>query len=155
MPADKAYQAVVRFGITTATDDLEGDVLTQSAADNLTRETVTSALTDFVGTVQQRPPMYSAIQVDGKRLYDLARKGQQIDVPTREVTLHELTLVDWQSGTQPDLILDVVCSPGTYIRSLARDLGAAVGTGATLAGLKRTRSSGFELKHSITLEDLE
>lgn len=155
LPADKAYRAVIRFGVTTATDDLEGDVVTQQSAASLTLETVTSALTGFLGTVQQIPPMYSAIQVEGKRLYDLARQGKAVDVPAREVTLYNLQPVDWTPGEQPELTLDIECSPGTYIRSLARDLGAAVGTGATLAGLQRSRSSGFDLANSITLEALE
>lgn len=155
LPADKAYRAVIRFGVTTATDDLEGDVIAQQSAASLTLETVTTALTNFVGTVQQIPPMYSAIQVEGKRLYDLARQGKEVDVPAREVTLYDLQPVDWAPGEQPELTLDIECSPGTYIRSLARDLGVVVGAGATLAGLQRSRSSGFNLADSITLEALE
>jgi len=155
LPADKSYRATVRFGVTTTTDDLEGEVMVQQDAISLTLETVTTALNGFLGTVQQTPPMYSAIQVEGKRLYDLARQGKQVEVPTREVTLHQLTPVHWTPGTQPELTVDVDCSPGTYIRSLARDLGVAVGTGATLSGLQRTRSSGFALSQSITLEALE
>jgi len=99
--------------------------------------------------------MYSAIQVDGRRLYDLARKGKTVEVPTRQVTIYQLMPREWQSAQHPELTVDVDCGAGTYIRSLARDIGAAVGTGATLAQLTRTRSSGFDLAGSITLEDLE
>lgn len=159
LPADKAYRAVVRFGVTTATDDLEGEVTTQRSVAQLSQETVEAALPQFVGTIAQVPPMYSAIQVDGKRLYNLARQGKSIEVPTRQVMIHRIQSRHWQLGEQPELLpeitLDVSCGPGTYIRSLARDLGEAVGTGATLASLLRTRSSGFEVANSMTLEALE
>lgn len=163
LPNRKAYRAVIRFGMTTTTDDLEGEILTQQSATDLSRPSVEAALTAFIGNIRQVPPMYSAIQVDGQRLYDLARKGKRIDVPVREVTIHQLVSQGWspqlQSNPQPDqlpeLTLDIDCGPGTYIRSLARDLGAAVGTGATLAQLIRTHSNGFDLASSITLEALE
>ncbi|MEL6777225.1 MAG: tRNA pseudouridine(55) synthase TruB [Cyanobacteria bacterium J06597_16] len=155
LPARKSYRAVIRFGVTTTTDDLEGDIVTQDAATDLSVSAIEAALPQFLGTLQQIPPMYSAIQIDGKRLYDLARKGKTVDVPVREVTVHQLRVQHWQSGEQPELTLDIDCGPGTYIRSLARDLGEAVGTGATLAQLTRTHSSGFDLESSITLEALE
>ena len=103
----------------------------------------------------QTPPLYSAIQVQGKRLYDLARQGKAADVPTRQITIHQLTSQDWRSGDQPELTVAVNCGPGTYIRSLARDLGEVMGTGATLAGLVRTHSNGFDLAESMTLTELE
>lgn len=155
LPERKAYRAVIRFGITTTTDDLEGEVATQNHSEHLQRQTVEAALSQFLGALSQTPPMYSAIQVDGKRLYDLARKGKTVEVPTRQVTIYQLTVQAWHPSKYPELTVDVDCGPGTYIRSLARDIGEAVGTGATLAQLTRTHSSGFDLESSITLEDLE
>ncbi len=159
LPTRKAYRALIRFGVTTTTDDLEGEIVTQQSADHLQRSEIAAVLPQFTGVLNQTPPMYSAIQVEGKRLYDLARKGKTVDVPTRQVSIYQIKLGDWrdnpQSSAQPELSLDVACGPGTYVRSLARDLGAALGTGATLAGLVRTHSSGFNLAESITLEALE
>ncbi len=155
LPTGKTYQAVIRFGVTTTTDDLEGDVLTQQPAAHLQLSAVAAVLPQFVGTQMQTPPMYSAIQVQGKRLYDLARQGKSADVPARQITIHHLTSQAWRTGEQPELTVRVNCGPGTYIRSLARDLGEAMGTGATLAGLVRTHSNGFDLAESMTLAELE
>ena len=155
LPADKSYRAVFRFGVTTTTDDLEGEIVTQRSAAKLTLEAIEEVLPQFLGEIAQTPPIYSAIQVDGKRLYQLARQGKSIEVPSRQVTVHKLESQHWQPGEQPELTIGIDCGAGTYIRSLARDLGEAVGAGATLAGLVRTRSSGFELADSLTIEDLE
>ncbi|MEL6854116.1 MAG: tRNA pseudouridine(55) synthase TruB [Cyanobacteria bacterium J06607_13] len=155
LPKRKAYRATIRFGLTTTTDDLEGDVLTEQSAERLTRQQVEAALGNFIGTIRQKPPMYSAVQLRGKRLYELARQGKVVDVPTREVVISQLNPQDWQTEPHTQLTVDIDCGPGTYIRSLARDLGAAVGTGATLAGLCRTYSNGFGLSDSITLEALQ
>ncbi len=155
LPEKKAYQAVIRFGLTTTTDDLEGDVAEERGAAELERATVAAALSQFVGEIEQIPPMYSAIQVEGRRLYDLARAGKTVDVPRRKVTIERLTAQSWKAGVQPELTVAVTCGAGTYIRSLARDLGEVVGTGATLAGLTRTQSSGFDIAESISLGALE
>ncbi len=155
LPESKAYRAVVRFGLTTTTDDLEGEVLTEQSAVHLQRSDVEAHLPSFVGVLSQVPPMYSAIQVNGKRLYDLARQGKTFEVPTRSVSVNQITIRDWQAGLQPSVTLDIDCGSGTYIRSLARDLGVAVGTGATLSQLTRTHSNGFDLSESVTLETLE
>jgi tRNA pseudouridine55 synthase len=152
LPEGKAYRAVIRFGTATTTDDLEGEVLAQKPADHLTIEIITTALSAFEGTIEQVPPAFSAIQVQGQRLYDLARQGKAVTPPTRTVTIHTLLVHHWQPGDQPELTLDIRCGPGTYIRSIARDLGDRVGTGATLAHLTRTLSGGFELTHSLSLE---
>ncbi|MEO0540258.1 MAG: tRNA pseudouridine(55) synthase TruB [Cyanobacteria bacterium P01_A01_bin.105] len=154
LPTDKAYRAVVRFGLTTDTDDLEGQVLTQAPAPQLTLDDIQAQLPQFIGEIRQVPPRYSAIQVKGQRLYDLARQGKTVEVPERSVIIHALTITDWQAGDQPELSLDIACGPGTYIRSIARDLGASVGTGATLAQLERTKSSGFVLSKSLSLESI-
>ena len=156
LPSRKAYWAIIRFGTTTTTDDLEGAVLTQQSAAHLQLSDIEALLPQFTGLLLQTPPVFSAVQVGGQRLYDLARKGQTVEVPTREVTVEQLKILDWQGGLEsPELTLAVECGPGTYIRSIARDMGAAVGTGATLAGLVRSHSSGFELSTSLTIEALE
>lgn len=148
---EKAYRARIRFGLTTTTDDLEGEVLTQTPASNLTLEQVQQQLPQFEGTIQQIPPSFSAIQVGGKRLYDLARAGEPVEAPVRTVEVSRIERLDWQPGAFPELEIAITCGPGTYIRSIARDLGAALGVGATLAALTRTASSGFFLKESLTL----
>ena len=155
LPSGKAYRATVRFGVVTSTDDLEGEVLSQQSAAHLQLSDVEAVLPRFIGVLSQTPPMYSAVQVKGKRLYELARKGQEVAVPVREVVVHSLKVVDWTAGEAAELVLDVDCGPGTYIRSLARDIGAAVGTGATLTGLVRSRSNGLALSDSVTLEEVE
>lgn len=155
LPADKAYRAVVRLGMTTTTDDLEGEVCQSIGAGNLSEEAAIALLDTFIGTIEQVPPRYSAVQVQGQRLYDLARKGQSFEVPKRTVTIHHIAPVAWQAGEFPELTLDIACGAGTYIRSLARDLGEKLGVGGTLAALERTKSSGFALDTSITLEQLE
>ena len=155
LPTGKRYRAIVRFGVTTATDDLEGDVLTQKACPELTLDQVQTVLPQFQGTIEQIPPAFSAIQVDGKRLYDLARAGLAVDVPMRKVEISQIEVLDWRSGEFPELDLDITCGGGTYIRAIARDLGFILGTGATLAGLIRTYSSGFNIGESWTIEDLE
>lgn len=151
---DKVYWAIARFGITTTTDDLEGDIRTQAPAAHLTRDQVEALLPKFLGTIQQVPPAHSAIQVGGQRLYDLARAGVVVDVPMRTVTVHQIDLLDWRPGDFPEAELAIACGTGTYIRSIARDLGNLLGTGGTLASLIRTQSHGFDLADSLTLEDL-
>ena len=153
LPQNKAYHATIRFGLTTATDDLEGDVLSSQPVSWLTLESVTAKLPVFEGKIQQVPPNYSAIQVQGKRLYDLARSGESIDVPSRSVEIYSLEVLDWRSGEFPELELAITCGSGTYIRSIARDLGAMLATGGTLAKLIRTDSSGFTIRDSLTLDE--
>jgi tRNA pseudouridine55 synthase len=154
MQQDKAYRATIRFGVTTATDDLEGEILTAAPAPHLTPDTVKAALGQFLGTIEQVPPAYSAIQVGGKRLYDLARKGIPVEVPARQVQVHNIEILDWRPADFPEIDLEIACGPGTYIRAIARDLGAALQTGGTLARLTRTFSSGFTLEDSLTFDAL-
>ncbi|RZM76536.1 tRNA pseudouridine(55) synthase TruB [Leptolyngbya iicbica] len=155
LPSDKAYRAVIRLGMTTTTDDLEGDILQTTSAAHLSQADAIAPLADFIGTIEQLPPRYSAIQVQGQRLYDLARKGQDFDVPKRTVTVHHIEPITWQPGEFPELTIDITCGAGTYIRSIARDLGNKLGVGGTLAALERTKSSGFTLDSSLPLADLE
>lgn len=151
---DKAYRAIARFGLTTTTDDLEGEILAQTPAAHLTRDQIEALLPKFLGTIQQVPPAYSAIQIGGQRLYDLARAGVAVDVPVRTVEVYQIDLLDWRPGDFPEAELAITCGAGTYIRSIARDLGNLLGTGGTLAKLSRTQSHGFDLADSLTLEDL-
>ncbi len=150
----KAYRATIRLGVVTTTDDLEGEIVSQKPAVDLTLAQVQQVLPQFEGKIEQIPPSYSAIQVGGKRLYDLARSGQTVEAPVRSVEVHQIQVVDWRSGEFPELEVEIACGPGTYIRSIARDLGAVLGTGGTLAALLRTVSSGFDLSNSLTLEQV-
>ena len=150
--ASKEYRAWIRFGVTTDSADGDGTLTSRVDASHLTLEAIEAVLGGFRGPVQQRPPMHSAIKVRGKRLYQLAREGVEIEVASREITIHDLRIVEWRN---PDLCIDVHCSKGTYIRSLARDLGEAVGTGAYLSHLVRTRTGPFSIADALTLDELD
>ena len=152
---DKAYRGTIKLGITTTTDDLAGEIISQQPVNDVSLEAVTAALQQFKGTIQQIPPNYSAIQVQGKRLYDLARAGEKIDVPARTVEVYQIEVLDWRGGEFPEIDVAIACGSGTYIRAIARDLGIAVNTGGVLASLIRTASCGFNLADSITFEELE
>lgn len=151
----KRYRATVCFAASSTTDDLNGE-LTPVPGRVIESTTVTSALATFRGERRQRPPVYSAIQVGGRRAYALARAGSPQDLPERTVTIHELELVAWNADDpeRPIAILDVTCSAGTYIRALARDLGAAIGSAAYLGALTRTSSGPFELEDAVSLEQV-
>jgi tRNA pseudouridine55 synthase len=156
LPTDKAYHGTIKLGITTTTDDLAGEVISRNPVDStqIDLATISQALLQFHGKIDQIPPKYSAIQVEGKRLYDLARSNIDIDIPVRQVEIFEIKILAWRSGEFPELDVEIACGAGTYIRSIARDLGAVLGTGGTLAALIRTRSAGFSLDTSITLDQL-
>ncbi len=154
LPDDKAYHATIRFGLRTTTDDLEGEILHQAAVAELSLDRIKPMLLQFQGTIQQIPPKYSAVQVGGQRLYDLARAGVKVEIPIRMVTVHQISVLGWRSGDYPELDLAIACGSGTYIRSIARDLGEMLGCGGTLSNLIRTRSSGFSLETSLTFDDL-
>jgi tRNA pseudouridine55 synthase len=151
LDAPKRYVATVRFGVTTTTQDAEGEVAATKPV-TFARGDLDGALRRFIGAITQTPPAHSALKFEGRPHYEYARRG--IDVPRtpREVTIRALELLDW---TSPDATLDVSCSKGTYVRTLAADLGDALGCGAHLAGLRRTASGGFDIANSVTLETLE
>jgi tRNA pseudouridine55 synthase len=157
LPTPKAYRATIRLGMATNTDDLEGEIIQQCSATAITRDQIVEALGAFQGQIQQVPPMYSAIQRGGKRLYELARQGKVVEVEPRTVEIRSIEMLGWQvEGLAfPELTLQIDCGPGTYIRAIARDLGAALQVGGTLAQLVRTKSCGFELGGSISLATLE
>lgn len=148
----KQYHAVIRFGISTNTHDAEGDITTQSNVSTLTTPGIKAILPQFTGEIQQIPPIFSAIKQNGQPLYKRARAGEAIEVLPRSVTIYSLDWINWET---PDLTLDVTCSSGTYIRSLAHDLGDAVGTGAHLTGLIRTANGQWTLEQAVSLETLE
>lgn len=154
-PGEKAYEATIRLGVQTTTDDLAGEIILAESVGGLSLTTVEVALQQFVGKIEQIPPSYSAIQVGGKRLYDLARQGEIVQAPVRIVEIFRIAVLDWRDGDFPELDVAIACGSGTYIRAIARDLGTALKTGGTLAALTRTESSGFRLKDSLTLSDLE
>ena len=152
---NKAYEGTIRFGLTTATDDLEGEIIHSQPSPDLTLEKVQSVLPKFIGKIEQFPPSFSAVQVGGKRLYELARKGETVEVAARNVEVFGLEILDWRPGDFPELDLSIACGAGTYIRAIARDLGALLNTGGTLANLTRTESSGFSIEQSLSFEQLE
>lgn len=155
LPQDKAYRATIRLGVRTTTDDLEGDVIATESTVGLTLDSVLPLLQHFEGKIQQVPPSYSAIQVKGKRLYDLARAGEAVEVPERTVEIYKIDVLEWRPGELAEIDVAIACGSGTYIRAIARDLGALLNTGGTLASLIRTQSCGFHLPESLTLEELE
>jgi len=155
LTAKKAYQATIRLGVRTTTDDLEGEVIASQPSGELSLEQVKATLERFAGTIVQIPPKFSAIQVGGKRLYNLARAGEEVEVPARTVEVFKIEILVWRSGIFPEVDVEIVCGAGTYIRAIARDLGAALQTGGTLATLLRTESSGFNLADSLTFAELE
>ncbi len=154
LPTDKAYQAVIRFGLQTTTDDLEGETIEQLGAGALDLATIETVLPQFIGQLQQVPPAYSAIQVDGRRSYDRARAGEEFVLPARPVEVQRIDILAWQPGEFPELTVEIHCGGGTYIRSIARDLGEALGCGATLANLVRTLSCNLRLENAVELENL-
>ncbi|AFY74046.1 tRNA pseudouridine 55 synthase [Synechococcus sp. PCC 7502] len=154
LPEGKAYKATIRFGIITNTDDMEGEILTQKECPDLKLIDIERLLPLFQGTIQQRPPAFSAIQVNGVRLYDLARAGLPVEVPIRTVEVYKIEVLAWRSGSFPELDLMIACGSGTYIRAIARDLGELLKCGATLSGLERTFSNGFDLIDSKTFTEI-
>lgn len=148
---DKRYLVSISLGTMTDTGDLEGQIISEMAVPQLSQSLIESAIAQFLGPIDQVPPMYSALKHQGKKLYELARQGQIIERPARPVTIHAIQLLGFDAGT---LHLDVSCSKGTYIRSLAEDLSHALGTCGTVSHLRRTEAGPFRLDQAITLDDL-
>ena len=151
MEGEKEYLAGLRLGLVTNTQDTTGEVLEQRPV-SVTREELEGALERFRGDILQVPPMYSAIKIGGKKLYELARKGREVERPPRKVTIHALT-VEGQMG-EGDFSLRVRCSKGTYVRALCHDIGAALGCGGCMSSLRRTMASGFTLAQAHPLEEV-
>ena len=154
LSGDKTYRGVVQLGVRTDSDDLEGHLLERRPLPPLDADALQLALEPFRGLIQQRPPAVSAVHVNGERAYKLARAGEALELPARPVTVHRLELLSW-NPERGELELEVSCSAGTYIRSLARDLGEALGCGGCLARLRRTAALGFNLEQSVGFELLD
>lgn len=148
---DKAYTALLRPGVVTDTLDTTGAVLATSP-ERPTRSELESALGAFRGEIEQLPPMYSALKHNGKKLYEIARAGGEVERKPRPVTIYRLECTGERDG---DFVLEVECSKGTYIRTLCDDIGRALGCGACMSGLRRTRAGGFDVRDALTIEEIE
>lgn len=151
---DKCYRAAVRFGMETDTEDIWGRPAAEYPAMHVTEAALRAVLPQFIGTISQIPPMYSAVSVDGKRLYELARKGEAVQRPARTVQVYDITLEQFDEENQ-NAVLSVSCGKGTYIRTLLADMGRALGGGAVMTSLCRTAACGFTLAQCFTFEEVE
>lgn len=150
--SDKRYQATIRLGSSTDTYDAEGRVTQRASVDHLTEDKFFDILQTFVGEIEQVPPPYSAVKVKGRKAYEMAREGEEVDLAPRKIQVYSLDILEW---APPEVVIDVYCSSGTYVRSLANDLGKALGTGAHLIGLRRTKSGRFTLRDAVPLRRLK
>jgi len=150
--SDKRYQATIRLGSSTDTYDAEGRITQRASVDHLTEDQFFDILQTFVGEIEQVPPPYSAVKVKGRKAYEMAREGEEVDLAPRKIQVYSLDILEW---APPEVVIDVYCSSGTYVRSLANDLGKALGTGAHLIGLRRTKSGRFTLRDAVPLRRLK
>lgn len=150
--SDKRYQATIRLGSSTDTFDSEGRITSSSPVEDVSQEKFNEILQTFVGEMEQIPPPFSAVKVKGRRAYDMAREGEEVDLQPRIINVYSLEVLEWDP---PEAVIDVYCSSGTYVRSLANDLGKALGTGAHLVGLRRTKSGRFTLRDAVPLRRLQ
>ena len=155
LDADKAYTSSFVLGVATATGDAEGEVLATQDASGVTRDAIERALENFRGEIDQVPSMFSAIKHDGKPLYKLAREGREVERKARRVVIKQLELRAFRPGKKAEVDIYLECSKGTYVRSIAEDLGKALGCGAHVSALRRTRAGPFEIADSVTLNTLE
>lgn len=151
--ADKRYESLIQLGVATHSDDADGDVVSTTDASHITRHDVDRVLGAMVGVIEQRPSAVSAIKVDGKRAHARVRAGEDVELPSREVTIHELDVLEFVPGEQPLVRIAVHCSSGTYIRAIARDLGSELSVGGHVRELRRTAISVHDLSGSQPLED--
>ncbi|MDH5606361.1 MAG: tRNA pseudouridine(55) synthase TruB [Anaerolineae bacterium] len=149
--SDKRYQATIRMGSSTETYDAEVEP-TEEVEVNTTEEEFTELLKGYIGEVEQVPPPYSAVKVDGKKAYERAREGEEVELEPRMINVYNLEVLEW---ALPEVVIDVYCSSGTYVRSLAHDLGEELGVGAHLVGLRRTKSGQFTLRDAVSLRRLK
>lgn len=149
--SDKRYQAIIELGVETDTYDGDG-VVTRRSPVEISVEEFETALAGFVGEFEQKPPAYSAVKVGGRKAYEMARKGEEVDIEPRMINVYSLELLEWDP---PEAVVDVYCSSGTYVRSLANDLGDILGCGANLIGLRRTKNGQFALRDAVPLRKLQ
>jgi tRNA pseudouridine55 synthase len=152
--SDKRYQAIIRLGNATDTYDAEGRFTRQPSTTpiDVSETQFNEVLQRYVGEIEQTPPAYSAVKVHGKKAYELARQGEEVELAPRKINVYHLEILEW---TPPEVVIDVHCSSGTYVRSLANDIGTALGCGAYLVGLRRTKSGRFSLRDATPLRKLE
>lgn len=150
LKVDKVYEATIRLGSTSSTGDSEGELTGVSGVEP-SEEVVVQILEDFTGQITQTPPIYSAIKIDGERAYKLARKGKEVEMPSRQVTIYSIELLGYE---YPDVRIRTQVSSGTYIRSLAEDIGSALGTGAYCAELRRTKSGDLSIDNARSLDEV-
>ncbi|MBI4762687.1 MAG: tRNA pseudouridine(55) synthase TruB [Chloroflexota bacterium] len=150
--SDKRYQAIIRLGAKTDTFDADGKFTQSNQPINITEQQFEEVLKTFIGEIEQTPPPYSAVKVQGRKAYEMARKGEEVDLAPRKITVHHLEVLEW---APPEVVIDVHCSSGTYVRSLANDLGEKLGCGAYLVGLRRTKSGRFSLRDAVPLRKLQ
>ena len=155
LDSDKYYRSTYTLGISTATGDSEGEIISQQDASRITRQQVEDKIKDFLGEINQVPSMYSALKHNGQPLYKLARQGIEIDRPARQITIFDYQIIDFRSGTYPEVDVEVHCSKGTYIRTLAEDLGKVLGCGAHVSALHRFKAGPYDETQTVTLDELE
>lgn len=155
LDADKRYQSTFRLGEVTSTGDADGEVLSQSPTEHLSADQVAAALTQFEGDILQVPSMYSALKHQGQPLYKLAREGKEVERKARAIHIFSIKMLDFRPGPAAEVDVEVHCTKGTYIRSLAEDLGAALGCGGRVETLHRTATGPFEVSQAVTLEQLQ
>ena len=148
----KEYVAGLRLGLVTNTQDTSGETL-ETHAVTATADDLRAVLPRFTGEIRQIPPMFSAIKIGGRKLYELARKGQEVERKSREITIYELELLE-QTG-EDEYLLRILCSKGTYVRTLCHDIGQALGCGGCMSSLRRTMAAGFTLSQAVTLEEVQ
>ncbi len=154
LDADKRYRATFKFGMATASGDADGEVVSELGAEGLTQKQVESGLPDFRGDIEQVPSMYSALKHQGQPLYKLARKGVEIERKARPVTIYSLDMMDFRPGQLAEADLEIHCSKGTYVRTLAEDIGQQLGCGAYVSRLHRSAAGPFDELETVTLEQL-
>ena len=152
LQGSKAYRGIIQLGSTTTTDDLEGETIESSNWPLISENGINSILDNFRGKILQKPPIFSSVHIHGERAYKKARKGEKFNLAPKKVTINKLNLLSW-SQNKGEILVDVDCSTGTYIRSLARDIGEAIGCGAYLKNLRRTKAYNFNENHSVLLPE--
>jgi tRNA pseudouridine55 synthase len=150
--SDKRYQATIRLGSSTDTYDSEGNITDSSPITDISEDQFSEVLLKFIGKIEQVPPPYSAVKVKGRKAYEMARAGEEVDLEPRIIQVYSLDVLEW---APPEVVIDVYCSSGTYVRSLANDLGKTLGTGAHLVGLRRTKSGRFTLRDAVPMRRLK
>lgn len=154
LPQGKVYKGRIKLGMSTTTDDLEGEILNENSWPKLDIFSLEQYLNKFRGVIEQKPPKVSSVHIKGERAYKRARKGEKFILPSRQITINELNLLKWEVE-KGEIEIQIDCSSGTYIRSIARDLGEEIGCGGCLASLRRIESSGFKEKQAIKFEDIK